>query len=101
MQLYFNNNLGFYHYYKSKATHLDEQYFLRKNKTIRINVEEYYFFTEDKFSTSHDGSLAIVMAYTKLIKYLKNEIDKLNNTSENMEIINPFQKEKTTLLVWL
>ena len=98
LQLYFNNNLDFYHYYKSKATHLDEQYFLRKNKTIRIYVEEYYFFTEDTFSTSHDGSLAIVMAYIKLIKYLKNEINKLNNIPENREISNPFQKE--TQLNW-
>ena len=93
LQVYFNNNLDFYHYYKSKATHLDEQYFLRENKTIRINVEEYYFFTEDKFSTSHDGSLAIVMAYIKLIEYLKNEINKLNNTSKNMGSITPFQKK--------
>tara|TARA_R110002050_G_scaffold192314_4_gene327269 strand:- start:396 stop:1160 length:765 start_codon:yes stop_codon:yes gene_type:complete len=98
LQVYFNNNLDFYHYYKSRATHLDEQYFLRENKTIRINVEEYYFFTEDKFSTSHDGSLAIIMAYVKLIEYLKNEIKKLNNTSKNMEISNPFQKE--TQLNW-
>ena len=97
-QTYFNYNLEFYHYYNSNATHLDEQYFLRKNKSLRINIEVSHLFTEDGFSTSHDNSVGTIMAYTKLIEYLKNEIDKLNNTPKNMEIINPFQKE--TQLNW-
>jgi hypothetical protein len=92
-QNYFNNNLEFYHYCKSNAIHFDEQYFLRENKTIRLNIETFHFFTEDQFSTSHDSSVATIMAYTKLIKYLKTEIDKLNNIPQNMETISPFQKE--------
>ncbi len=94
-QSYFNNNLEFYHYYKSHATHLDEQYFLRENKQVRLNIEAYHFFTDDQFSTSHDTTVATIMAYTKLIEYLKNEINKLNNTTHHMQTINPFQKEET------
>jgi hypothetical protein len=93
LQNYFSNNLEFYHYFKSNAAHLDEQYFLRENKSLRINIEEHYFFTEDEFSTSHDNSVATIMAYIKLIEYLKNEINKLNNIPKSMEIIHPFQKE--------
>lgn len=93
LQVYFNNNLEFYHYFKSNAKHLDNHYFLRKNKTIRLNIETFHYFTEDNFSTSHDSSVATILAYTKLIKYLKNEIDKLNNKQNNMEIISPFNKQ--------
>ncbi|AOW18140.1 hypothetical protein LPB03_12055 [Polaribacter vadi] len=93
LQTYFNNNLEFYHYFKSNAAHLDEQYFLRENKSLRINIEEHYFFTEDEFSTSHDSSVATIMAYIKLIEYLKNEIDKLNNLHQNVNPIKPLQKE--------
>jgi hypothetical protein len=92
-QSYFNNNLEFYHYYKSHATHLDEQYFLRENKQVRLNIEVYHFFTDDQFSTSHDTTVATIMAYTKLIEYLKNEINKINNTTHQMQTINPIQKE--------
>jgi hypothetical protein len=94
-QSYFNNNLEFYHYYKSNATHFDEQYFLTKNLNVRLNIEAYHFLTEDKFSTSHDSSVATIMAYTKLIEYLKNEINKLNNTTHHMKTTDLFQKEET------
>ena len=93
-QNYFNNNLELYHYYKSNATHLDEQYFIRKNKTIRLNTETYHYFFDNKFSTNCDTTVATIMAYIKLIEYLKNEIAKLNNEEQNMKTISPFQKEK-------
>ncbi len=93
-QNYFNNNLELYHYYKSNATHLDEQYFIRKNKTIRLNIETYHYFFDNKFSTNYDTTVATIMAYIKLIKYLKHEIAKLNNEHQSMETISPFQKEK-------
>ena len=93
-QNYFNNNLELYHYYKSNATHLDEQYFIRKNKTIRLNIETYHYFFDNKFSTNYDTTVATIMAYIKLIEYLKQEIAKLNNEHQSMETISPFQKEK-------
>ena len=92
LQKYFNNNLEFYHYYKSKASHFDTQYFLKKNKTVRLNIEAYHFFIDEEFSTSHDTTVATIMAYTKLIEYLRLEINKLEDN--NMQaIISPFQKE--------
>ena len=97
-QDYFKNNLELYHYYKSKATHLDEQYFIRNNKTIRLNIEIYHYFFDNKFSTNYDTTVATIRAYIKLIEYLKNEISKLNNEEQNMKTISPFQKE--TQLNW-
>tara|TARA_R110002050_G_scaffold4573_3_gene22170 strand:+ start:15963 stop:16814 length:852 start_codon:yes stop_codon:yes gene_type:complete len=92
LQSFFSNNLEFYHYYKSKANHFDEQYFLRANKTIRLNIEAYHFFTDENFSTSHDCTVATIIAYTKLIEYLKSQIAKINNINL-METINPFKEE--------
>lgn len=94
IQSYFNSNLEFYHYYKSNATHLDEQFFLRANKNTRFNIETFHFYTDEQFSTSHDTTVATIMAYTKLIEYLKNEINKLNK-HHHMQTISPFQKEET------
>lgn len=45
-QEYFNNNQEFYHYFKRGATHLDEQYFLKKNTRVRLIKEDYQFFTD-------------------------------------------------------
>ena len=92
LQKYFNNNLEFYHYYKSKASHFDTQYFLKKNKAVRLNIEVYHFFIDEEFSTSHDATVATIMAYTKLIEYLRLEINKLEN-NKMQAIISPFQKE--------
>lgn len=91
LQTFFNNNLEFYHYYKSNATHFDEQYFLIKNKTTRLNIEAYFVFTDTNFSTSHCTTVATIMAYTNLIAYLNSEINQLEN--KTMEKIHPFQKQ--------
>ncbi|TVZ60383.1 RteC protein [Flavobacteriaceae bacterium MAR_2010_105] len=92
-QNYFYNNLEFYHYYKSGSTNLDEQYFLNINKTIRLNLEAFHFFTDEQFSSSHDTSVATIMAFTRLIEYLKNEIHQLENPHHQMPSINPYQNE--------
>lgn len=93
LQIYFNDNLEFYHYYRTGATFLDEQYFLRGKADIRLHPETFHFFTDSQFSTSHDSTVATILAYDMLIIHLKKEIDKLTN-SNNMETnINAFQKQ--------
>lgn len=93
LQNYFNNNLEFYHYCKSHATYLDEQYFLIKNKGIRLNIEAFHFYTDHQFSTSHDSSVATIMAYTNLIEYLKSEINKLENNKMEITTNDTFHME--------
>lgn len=100
LQNYFNDNLEFYHYYRRGATFLDEHYFVRGKMDIRLFPDTFSFFTDDEFSTSHDSTVAIILAYDMLIVYLKTEIDKLeNNNGNGMETtINPFHKQ--TRLFW-
>ena len=84
LQDYFNDNLEFYHYYRRGAKFLDEEYFIRGKADLRLFPDSLSFFTDDKFSTSHDTSVATILAYDMLIIYLKKEIGKLENYN-NME----------------
>ncbi|WP_417882517.1 RteC domain-containing protein [Xanthomarina gelatinilytica] len=86
LQDYFNDNLEFYQYFRRGGTSLDLQYFIRGKDDIRLHPDNFHFFTDDKFSTSHDSTVATIMAYDMLIVYLKQEIDKLENI-KGMETI--------------
>lgn len=86
LQVYFNDNLEFYHYYRRGATTLDTQYFIRGKSDLRLPTETFHFFIDDQFSTSQDSTVAMIMAYDMLIVYLKQEIEKLesiNNINHN------------------
>ncbi len=93
LQSYFDNNQEFYYYFKRGATHFDEQYFLAKNATIRLNKEDYQFFTDQQFSTSHCSTVATIIAYEKLIVKLKVEIKKLKTGVDMDGVYNAFQKK--------
>ncbi|PKQ44224.1 RteC domain-containing protein [Confluentibacter flavum] len=79
LQEYFNNNQEFYHYYRSGATFLDEHYFMRRDAEITFHLDTLHVVTDIPFSTSHDSSVAVIMAYNQLIVYSKKEIGKLDN----------------------
>jgi len=79
LQTYFNDNFDFYHYYRREATVFDEQYFLRGKADIRLFPDSFHFFVDEEFATSHDSTVATILAYDLLIVHLKREIDKLEN----------------------
>ncbi len=93
LQNYFNDNLEFYHYFRRGATFLDEEYFIRGKADIRLFPDSLSFFTDNKFSTSHDTTVATIMAYDMLIIYLKREIDKLENNNSMETNFNAFKKQ--------
>ena len=95
LQIYFNDNQEFYHYYRRDATFLDQQYFMRGKADIFLYPDTFHFFTDKQFSTSHDCTVATILAYDMLIVYLKTEIDKLENTN-GMEssILSPANPSK-------
>lgn len=99
LQVYFNDNLEFYHYYRRGASFLDEQYFLRGKADIRLHPEIFHFFTDKQFSTSHDSTVATIIAYDMLITHLKTEIDKLENNN-SMETKNSSNPMLTSKLFW-
>jgi len=97
LQTFFNENLEFYNYYRRGAMSMDEQYFVRGNRDLRMPLESFHFLIDDQFSTCQDGTVATIMAYDMLIVYLRKEVDDLNN---NMEPTKNTIMEKPSKLFW-
>ena len=76
---------------------MDEQYFVRGNRDLRMPLESFHFLIDDEFSTCQDGTVATIMAYDMLIVYLRKEVDDLNN---NMEPTKNTAMEKPSKLFW-
>lgn len=93
LQDYFNDNLEFYQYYRRGGTSLDSQYFVRGKNDIRLQPDNFHFLIDDKFSTSHDSTVATIMAYDMLIVYLQKEMELIENKNGMETTINPFQKQ--------
>jgi len=97
LQTYFNENIEFYQYYRRGATYLDKHYFIRGKSNIRLHPETFHFFSDEQFSTSHDSTVANVMAYDLLIIYLKREIDKLENNDNGLDF---HHLQKQSRITW-
>jgi len=97
LQTFFNDNLEFYNYYRRGAMSMDEQYFVRGNRDLRMPLESFHFLIDDEFSTCQDGTVATIMAYDMLIVYLRKEVDDLNN---KMEPTKNTPMEKPSKLFW-
>lgn len=93
LQDYFNDNLEFYQYYRRSESSLDNQYFLRGKEDIRLHPDNFHFFIDEKFSTSHDTTVATIIAYDMLIVYLQKEIELIENKKIMETSINAFQKQ--------
>lgn len=76
-QEYFKKNYVYFQYFRGNETYFDTQYFLRKNKSIRIQFDCSGSFLDDQFSTSLDSTYAKFISYELIIKYCQNEIEKL------------------------
>lgn len=98
LQTFFNDNLEFYNYYRRGAMSLDEQYFVRGNRDLRLPLESFHFLIDEQFSTCHDGTVATIMAYDMLIVYLRSEVDDLNKTAIEDPKNTPM--EKPSNLFW-
>lgn len=83
LQVYFNDNLEFYHYYRRGATTLDELYFVRGKSDLRSATESFHFFIDEQFSTCQDTTVATIIAYDMLIVYLQQEIEKLETDTNS------------------
>lgn len=96
LQNYFYDNLDFYHYYRRGATIFDEHYFLRGKIDLRLYPDNFHFFVDEQFSTSHDSAVATILAYDLLIVHIKKEIDKLENIRNFLNSGGLHKKPKLT-----
>lgn len=97
LQNYLNENLEFYHYYRRGSTNLDQHFFLRRKANLRLHPDTIHFVTDAEFSTSHDGSVATIIAYDLLIVYLQKQIVELKYKQKTK---NPETKKKLPQVRW-
>ena len=95
MHKYFQANMEFCQYYWRKQVYLDHVYFIRGNTNMRIHSDNHVNMVDPEFTTAFDQTVAKIIAYEKLVKYVENEITKLKNEKENLsgESLDNFQSK--------
>ena len=75
LQDYIDKRLDFYRYYKSGATHLDRDYFLRGLRPLKNQYLDCSYYERDPlFSTECDFRIAKFLANDMLCQYIINEM---------------------------
>lgn len=87
LKSFFDNELEFYQYYRSRSTYLDYKYFQRGKFDIKMTLDSYYFEADTTFSTSHDFKVARILANDLIQLYLEKQliIIENKNTSEKSQ----------------
>lgn len=94
LELFFFDNQDFYHYYKSSATYLDEQYFTREKLLSEIGMEPECISLDRSFNSSHDLLVAQFRAGEDLLKYLTEIAISLKQSEEqNGQSVLPLEKQ--------
>jgi hypothetical protein len=73
--------LSFYEYYKSRSTHNDHNYFIRRSYKDIIWDHSMQLFFDSKISTSHEYQVADLISSDMLINYLERKIEEINHKS--------------------
>lgn len=88
IQEYTNKNKKFYEYYRARASYKDTIYFLRSVEKNIIKRDCSLINYDLKLCTSHDYSMATMIANDILTNYLENKIEEIENNNTNTQIIN-------------
>ena len=75
LKQFFDSNLDFYRYWRSGSTHLDTQYFTRRQQILYSDSDRNYFYGDREFSTPRDYTLSKLLAYEMLDNYLTEAIE--------------------------
>ena len=74
---FFNRNLDFYQYYRSKSTLYDEHYFIRERTDVRLHSDSSRYDRDPKFSTGFDYKVAKILANEMLRIYLNKRLQNI------------------------
>lgn len=96
LKAFFDNELEFYRYYRSRSTYLDHKYFLRSGFDIKMSLDSYYFESDISFSTSHDFKVAKILANDLIQLYLENQLVMI----ENKDGVEKSQRKPNMKLTW-
>lgn len=79
----------FYKYYRTGSKHLDKVYFTRSKFNLKVLMDCNFFQNDAEFTTSHDFLLSRIIASEELQKYIKQQIEKVQEVlkSRREEVI--------------
>ena len=80
---YFDENIHFYKYYRTGNRCLDKKYFVRGKHDIKLTIDSFYFQADQRFSTSHDYTVAKILANDQIKVYIEEQIALLHNQIAN------------------
>lgn len=80
-QVFFNEHIDFYHYYRRGSTNLDEEYFTRHHNDPLLHAQAFHYIIDEAFLSLQDINVATFTAYDMLIIYLQKEIDIIEQSS--------------------
>ncbi len=89
---FFNRNLDFYQYYRSKSTMCDEYYFIRGKNDLRLNSDSSQFNSDPNFSTGYDFKVAKILAYEMLRIYLNKRLQNVGKERDLEEVRAKYAK---------
>ena len=98
IKYYSEQNIEFYHYYRSKATILDQYYFIRGNEDLKLNNDVSLFDRDPQFSTGYDYKVAQILANEIIRIYLIKKLNDLNMSriSDSLKITDEKRNIKFT-----
>lgn len=99
LKRYFDNNLEFYKYYRTKNSFIDNKLFLRGKHDIKLSLDTVYFETDHRFSTSHDYKAAKIIANDLIQLYLEDQLNNNNYSNQKKSNTSPlnWKGNKTAL----
>ena len=86
LTFFFNKNLDFYQYYRSRSNIYDEYYFLRGRTDIRLCTSSAQFDKDPNFSTVYDYKVAKILSNEMLRIYLNQRIISVDKGAEIEEV---------------
>ena len=88
LQIFLDDHSDFIKYYRGGETILDDKYFTRNITAPLMGSYNHNYLLDPQFSTVYDGTLADILAYESLEKYLANEIHKLQGKEDDLKLSN-------------
>lgn len=92
---YFDYNLDFYRYYRSRANYLDNKYFIRAKYDLQLTLDGHIFENDTRFSTTHDFKVAKILAHDRVQVYLEDELAILDRKENTISIPEPTRSTLT------
>lgn len=78
LTFFFERNLDFYQYYRSKSKHMDEHYFIRKRRSHLLCLDSIHYIMDCEFSTGYDYKVAKIICNEMLRIYLNKKMHALD-----------------------